>query len=98
MNRKSAWYAAALIASFSAVGAEQRTTGGPPVQTLQTQPQTQRPGGRGQRPQIPIKEDRARLLYVSNDPDDHSPGTDFQRQTQQKTDIDKRYAEVTKGI
>ena len=96
MNRKYAWCAAALIASFSAMGAEQATSTGSSTQPTQARPQAQ--GGRGQRPVVPMKEDRARQLYVSNDPEDHSPGTDFQRQIQQKAEIDRRYAEVTKGV
>ena len=46
----------------------------------------------------PVDEDRARQLYVSNDPADHALGVDFERQIQQKAETDKRYAEVSKGV
>jgi dipeptidyl aminopeptidase/acylaminoacyl peptidase len=51
-----------------------------------------------QRPQIQIDEERARTLYVSKDPKDHSPGYDFQRDMDQKAEIDKRYADASRGV
>jgi len=41
---------------------------------------------------------RAERLYVSNDPNDHAPGYNFQRDVERKAEIDRRYAEVTKDI
>jgi dipeptidyl aminopeptidase/acylaminoacyl peptidase len=43
-------------------------------------------------------EARARQLYVSNDPKDHSPGYDFQRDIDNKSENDRRYAEASRGV
>jgi dipeptidyl aminopeptidase/acylaminoacyl peptidase len=52
------------------------------------------------RPRAPIQidEERARGLYVSKDPKDHSPGYDFQRDIDQKAEMDKRYADASRGV
>jgi acetyl esterase/lipase len=50
------------------------------------------------RAQIQVDEERARSLYVSRDPKDHAPGYDFQRDVAQKAEIDKRYAEASRGV
>ena len=59
------------------------------------QPQTQ---PARQRPPIQIDEERVGKLYVSDDPKDHSPGYDFQRDIDQKAEMDKRYAEASRGV
>jgi dipeptidyl aminopeptidase/acylaminoacyl peptidase len=41
---------------------------------------------------------RARALYVSNDPADHSLGRNFERDIAEKTTIDSIYAAVTAGV
>ena len=41
---------------------------------------------------------RARELYVSTDPKDHSPGRDFERDVRQKADEDARYPALCKGV
>jgi dipeptidyl aminopeptidase/acylaminoacyl peptidase len=69
------------------------------AQSAQARPQ--RPTGTNPAPpraQIPIDEARARSLYVSKDPKDHSPGYNFQRDIDAKAAIDARYAEVTRGV
>ena len=58
-------------------------------------PQTPAPAAR---PQPQVDQERARRLYVSNDPKDHGLGVDFDRQVQAKAETDRRYAEVTKGV
>lgn len=50
------------------------------------------------RPAPQMEPDRARRLYVSNDPNDHSTGHNFQSDVDRKAQIDKRYAQVTKGV
>jgi dipeptidyl aminopeptidase/acylaminoacyl peptidase len=50
------------------------------------------------RPQPDMDPERARRLYVSNDPKDHATGVNFERQVQAKAETDRRYAEVTKGV
>jgi dipeptidyl aminopeptidase/acylaminoacyl peptidase len=72
---------------MTAVAAAQQA---PPAPATTSQP-------RPQRPQPPMDPDRAQRLYVSADPKDHSPGTNFQRDIEAKQKIDERYAEVTKG-
>jgi dipeptidyl aminopeptidase/acylaminoacyl peptidase len=56
--------------------------------------QTQRPP----RPQAEMKPERARALYVSNDPKDHALGTDYQAAIVAKAKVDAKYAEVCKGV
>jgi dipeptidyl aminopeptidase/acylaminoacyl peptidase len=51
-----------------------------------------------QRPQVDIDPERARRLYVSNDPKDHGVGVNFERQIQAKAETDRRYAEAAKGV
>jgi dipeptidyl aminopeptidase/acylaminoacyl peptidase len=63
----------------------------------QSASQPQPPPAR-QRPALQMDEERARTLYVSNDPKDHSPGYDFQRDVDQKAEMDKRYAEASRGV
>ncbi|HSL21056.1 MAG TPA: alpha/beta fold hydrolase [Vicinamibacterales bacterium] len=77
----------------------------PGVLASQTGQQPPPPPGRqpAQRlvPEVaPVKMDpeRARRLYVSNDPADHSTGRNFQNDIDQKAQIDARYAEACKGI
>ena len=41
---------------------------------------------------------RAKALYVSTDPADHSRGYDFERDIQNKAEIDRRYAEASRGV
>jgi dipeptidyl aminopeptidase/acylaminoacyl peptidase len=48
--------------------------------------------------QIQIDEGRARQLYVSTNPDDHAPDYDFERDVVAKAEIDRRYAEASKGV
>ena len=45
---------------------------------------------------IPMDPERARELYVSRDPKDHSPGRDFTRDVAEKTAEDARYPEICK--
>jgi dipeptidyl aminopeptidase/acylaminoacyl peptidase len=98
ITSKQAWCAAALMAAVSVVGAQQ--TQQPPA-TQQQQGRQQPAGGqRGARGgwQGAMDEERARQLYVSNDPAEHGRGVNFERQIQAKAETDKRYAEVTKGL
>ena len=50
------------------------------------------------RPPVEMDPQRARALYVSNDPKDHSRGYNFQRDLDAKAETDRRYAEITKGV
>ncbi len=51
-----------------------------------------------QRPSVQVDEARARELYVSTNPEDHSSGHDFERDVKAKAETDKRYAEASKGV
>ena len=99
ITSKQAWCAAVLTAAVSVVGAQQAQQPPPALQqsgeTSQQRPAGQR-GGRGW--QGPMDEARARELYVSNDPEEHGRGVNFEAQIQSKAATDKRYAEVTKGV
>jgi dipeptidyl aminopeptidase/acylaminoacyl peptidase len=68
--------------------------------SAQQQPAPAAPGTApsAQRPQPTVDPERARRLYVSNDPKDHGLGVNFERQVQAKAETDRRYAEVTKGV
>jgi dipeptidyl aminopeptidase/acylaminoacyl peptidase len=66
-------------------------------QAAQEQAQGQGRGGRGQRPEVPMDPDRARQLYVSNRPEDHPPAN-YQAAIEAKAEIDRRYAEASKGV
>jgi len=51
-----------------------------------------------QRPEPKMDPERAKKLYVSNNPDDHSLGRDFQRDIDEKKKTDARFAEASKGV
>ncbi len=51
-----------------------------------------------QQGQVEMDPDRARLLYVSNDPADHSIGRDFERDIAQKAVTDSIFEAVSKGV
>lgn len=60
-----------------------------------------RPAGQPAQPsarQIEMNPERARALYVSTDPKDHSRGYNFQRDIEGKAETDRRYIEVTRGV
>jgi dipeptidyl aminopeptidase/acylaminoacyl peptidase len=80
--------AAALLAPPAGIPA-----GDPQQPAGQAAPQ-QRPA----RPQAPIDEARARELYVSKDPAHHALGYDFERDIKGKAEIDRRYAEASRGV
>jgi dipeptidyl aminopeptidase/acylaminoacyl peptidase len=95
--------------SFVSAAPDQTQT--PPTQTSQPPPppargQGQPPGqaqgqGRGQGGrggwQGPMDEARARALYVSNDPADHSK-PNYQTQIEERLRTEARFAEVAKGV
>lgn len=60
-------------------------------------PAATQPAGRRERPQPTMDPERARLLYVSNDPEDQSLGRNFQRDVEEKAKDDARFAEACKG-
>lgn len=107
MNRNQAWCAAALMAAVSVVGAQVQSQTAPGAepgaqaqgaqQSQQQQPAGQRGRGRGGWPGA-MDEERARQLYVSNDHADHGRNVNFEAQIRAKAEIDRRYAEVTKGV
>src|SRR5512139_985087 len=86
-----------LAASALAVALVATAAGQTPQTQTPAQAQTP-PQGQRQRPAVPMDPERARQLYVSNNPKDHSPGHDYQRDINAKATIDTRYAEACKGI
>jgi dipeptidyl aminopeptidase/acylaminoacyl peptidase len=85
----AAGLAACLVGSIVTGAGQSAPTG---------QPQQQQPAGARQRPQPKMDPDRSRRLYVSNDPDDHSLGYNYQRDLDEKAATDARFAEVAKGV
>ncbi len=82
---------AGVVTSAQAPAQAPRTTG----QAAETPARTPR---RNPRLDIPQDPDRARQLYVSKNPKDQSPGTDFQRDIDARLKVDARYPELCKGI
>ena len=94
----AAWLVAVgLSALFSAEPVQQgATTPRPPAQSgTGAQPSGQPPQGRAA---VPVDEERARRLYVSNKPEDHSIDYDFERDIKARHTIEARYAEASRGI
>jgi dipeptidyl aminopeptidase/acylaminoacyl peptidase len=50
------------------------------------------------RAETPMKPERARQLYVSDDPADHARGYDFKADVEDKKAIDQRYAKASQGV
>ena len=98
MNRASVSFGVVLLCAAAILGAASAAA----VQSggQQTAPARSQQAAQGQRarPQVPVDEERARRLYVSNRPEDHAPGYDFDRDIARKAEIDRRYAEVTRGV
>jgi dipeptidyl aminopeptidase/acylaminoacyl peptidase len=92
----------AISLAFPVVSSDTPPQAPAAVQAQPTQQQTPpaqppaAPGGR--RRQVPINQERAERLYVSNDPKDHAPRYDFQRDIDGKAEIDRRYAEASRGV
>jgi dipeptidyl aminopeptidase/acylaminoacyl peptidase len=59
-------------------------------------PAGQEPGER--RPEVKMDAERAKRLYVSDDPADHALGRNFQRDIDEKKKVDARFAEASKGV
>ena len=89
MFRKSfaAVAVAMMAASHGAIGQPQQQQL-PPAQQQQRSP----------RPEPKIDPERARKLYVSNDPDDNSLGRNFQQDIEEKKKIDERFAAASRGV
>lgn len=90
MFRKSfaAVAVAVVAASHGAIGQPQQQQQPPPAQQQQRPP----------RPEPQIDAERARKLYVSNDPDDNSLGRNFQQDIEEKKKIDERFAAASRGV
>jgi len=72
-----------------------------PQQTAPPQKQDQQKGAppaQSQRPTVVVDPQRAAQLYVSKDPKDHTPGTNYQADMDAKAKGDLRYPELCKGI
>jgi dipeptidyl aminopeptidase/acylaminoacyl peptidase len=83
--------AALIFSSFVSTG---------PASGGQAQRTTPPPGQSERRPRPDAKMDpeRAKRLYVSNNPDDNALGHDFQRDVDEKKKTDARFAEASKGV
>jgi dipeptidyl aminopeptidase/acylaminoacyl peptidase len=86
-------YAAAtfVAAAMTSLGAQQ-------PQTSKPQPSAaQQPEGRGRGQDIKMDPDRARQLYVSNDPVDH-PRANYEQAIKAREETERRYAETSRGV
>ncbi len=102
-SRLPAWVPAVLFAA----GVLTVTSAAPSAWQPEQQPQQDPPaapasagqrGGGRQRPEVPMDPERARQLYVSNRPEDHSLGHDFKGDMDAKAAVDKRYADASRGV
>jgi dipeptidyl aminopeptidase/acylaminoacyl peptidase len=64
----------------------------------QAQGQVQQAPGSNPRPQVQAEPERARQLYVSKDPKDHTPGTNYQADIAAREKDAARYPGLCKGI
>jgi dipeptidyl aminopeptidase/acylaminoacyl peptidase len=91
--RPTAWLGAALVASLLIPIDTPRADQAPQAGTAQAAGQGR--GGRGG--PVEMDPERARALYVSNRPEDHPPAN-YQAHIDAKAEIDRRYAEASKGV
>src|SRR5918992_1281115 len=68
---------------------------GPQAEQASQPPGPQQPRGRSA---VPIDEERARQLYVSNRPEDHAIGYDFDRDVKARMETEARYADASRGV
>jgi dienelactone hydrolase len=95
----SAAIVSAVMAASLAVASPQSQA--PPAQRpaqAQAQGQAQQPPRQNPRLQVPMDPERARRLYVSNDPAHQSLGTDYQADIAAREKSAARYPELCKGI
>jgi len=83
--------AALIIGSFVSSGP---ASGGQPQRTTPGLGQPER----RPRPDAKMDPERAKRLYVSNNPDDNSLGHDFQRDVDEKKKTDARFADASRGV
>ncbi|MGH8637383.1 MAG: hypothetical protein ACREUZ_09650, partial [Burkholderiales bacterium] len=73
-----------------------------PPQGATTSQAAQPAGARQQPPSgraaVPVDEERARQLYVSNRPEDHAGNYDFDRDVKARIETETRYAEASRGV
>jgi dipeptidyl aminopeptidase/acylaminoacyl peptidase len=81
---------AAIVAALATVASAQESTGSRAIQSAPTRDVANRAA--------PDDADRAKRLFVSIDPADHSAGYDFARDEARKAEIDRRYRQVTAGV
>jgi dipeptidyl aminopeptidase/acylaminoacyl peptidase len=90
---------AAVIALMALAASLFTTAAQTAQQTQQTQQKAQQaPPEKGQRPAVKMDPERASQLYVSKDPKDHTPGTDYKAAMDSKAKSDARYPELCKGV
>src|SRR5262245_35066191 len=78
----------ALLLSLGAAAPAGQQAAQPPASSGSARP----------RADAPMDPERARRLYVSNDPADHARGVNYQRDIDEKVQTDARYAEASKGV
>jgi len=100
MNWIRRWFFLTTVIAMAALAMSIFTTAAEtPRQTQQAaQKAQQEPPAGGQRPNVVMDPQRASQLYVSNDPKDHTPGTNYKTAMDAKAKSDLRYPELCKGI
>lgn len=81
------------IIALSALAMSLFTSAAPTPQQAQKTPPAKQ-----ERPAVVMDPARASQLYVSKDPKDHTPGTDYKAAMDEKSKSDSRYPELCKGI
>jgi dipeptidyl aminopeptidase/acylaminoacyl peptidase len=82
-----------LVLALSATGGEPQASGA----AAPAQP----PAASGQprtRPAVPMDEERVRRLYVSNRPEDHAAGYDFEADIKERLQTEARYGQASRGV
>jgi dienelactone hydrolase len=91
------WLSLVLIVSVGLSGRAQAPQSPPASHAAQPQVQAPAPPRQDPRQQVPVDEQRARQLYVSKDPKDHSPGHNYQRDIDERVRDEGRYPELCRG-
>src|SRR5262245_18094797 len=89
-----------ILALSSMAGPSQAPAQATPAEPPAAAPPQQRPTSAAPRGRaaVPIDEERARRLYVSNRPEDHAIDYDFEADIRSRQQAEARYAEASTGV
>lgn len=92
ITRSRRWIAVTTAVVIASSGGWARTLSG------QAAAQGAQARQRPPQPDVKMDPERAKHLYVSNDPEDNSLGHNFQRDVEEKAKINERLAEASRGV